>query len=181
MSAGASSSSNIVFLENRTKERREDRRSGEITILLHARSLIESSGAGQECWNLSHRETTSSVGNIETAELKKTHRFHVKGAISMRELTPGVLYEVVYEIKLKRGGCGWEHPVTLTLSVPGERARSRRVNFYELPKGEWIEVKVGEFKTRPGETRQVSFELLQDEAHDKKGLVLKSAIVRPKT
>ncbi|KAJ9680093.1 hypothetical protein PVL29_019392 [Vitis rotundifolia] len=99
----------------------------------------------------------------------------------MGELTPGVQYEAVYEIKLKRGGCGWEHPVTLTLSAPGERARSRRVNFYELPKGEWREVKVGEFKTRPGETRQVSFELLQDEAHDKKGLVLKSAVVRPKS
>ncbi|RVW26363.1 Protein phloem 2-like A1 [Vitis vinifera] len=158
------------------QERRVDRRSGQITYLLHARSLIESSGAGQECWNLSHWETTSSI-----AELKKTHRLHVKGAISMPELTPGVLYEAVYEIKLKRGGYGWEHPVTLTLSVPGERARSRRVNFYELPRGEWIEVKVGEFKTRPGETRQVSFELLQDEAHDKKGLVLKSAVVRPKT
>ncbi|KAL6311592.1 hypothetical protein AAG906_039219 [Vitis piasezkii] len=127
-----------------------------ITYVLHAGSLIESSGAGQECWNLSHWETTSSI-----AELKKTHRLHVKGAISMPELTPGVLYEVAYEIKVKRGGYGWEHPVTLTLSVPGERARSRRVNFYELPRGEWIEVKVGEFKTRPGETGQVSFELLK--------------------
>lgn len=99
----------------------------------------------------------------------------------MSELTPGIFYEVIYVIKLKPGGCGWEHPVTLILSVPGEAAKSRRVNFYELPKGKWIQVPVGNFKTKPGETGRVSFHLLQNEAHEKKGLVLGSAVVRPKT
>lgn len=115
------------------------------------------------------------------AELKKTDRLTVLGNISMSELTPGIFYEVIYVLKLKPGGCGWEHPVTLILSVPGEAAKSRRVNFYELPKGKWIQVPVGNFKTKHGETGSVSFHLLQHEAHEKKGLVLGSAVVRPKT
>ena len=112
------------------------------------------------------------------AELQKTNRLDLKGSINMKKLRAGVAYEVVFVVKLKQGGCGWEHPVTLTLSVPGEGDRNRLVDLYEQPKEEWIELKVGHYKA--AETGQaISFHLLQHGPHDKKGLVLKTAIVRP--
>ena len=131
-----------------------------------------------------HLSSTCSGGeNSEVAELKKTKgQLNVRGDVSMSDLTTGVEYEVVFMVRLKKGGCGWEHPVTVILSVPGVGDKRRRVNLYEQPRDEWFDLKVGDFTPESAGTGQVvSFHLLQEGEHEKKGLLLQSAVVKPKS
>ena len=74
-----------------------------------------------------HSSTCSGGEKIEVAKLKKTNgQLNVRGGVSTADLTAGVEYEVVFVVKLKKGGCGWEHPVIVILSVPGEQRDMRR-------------------------------------------------------
>ena len=74
-----------------------------------------------------HSSTCSGGEKIEVAKLKKTNgQLNVREGVSTADLTAGVEYEVVFVVKLKKGGCGWEHPVIVILSVPGEQRDMRR-------------------------------------------------------
>ena len=135
-----------------------------------------------------HSSTCSGGEKIEVAKLKKTNgQLNVRGAVSTADLTAGVEYEVVFRVKLKKGGCGWEHPVIVILSVPGEQRDVRRRRQVDLcgqqrEDGGWIELNVGDFTPESAGTGQVvSFHLLQEGEHEKKGLLLQSAVVRPKS
>lgn len=99
----------------------------------------------------------------------------------MSELSPGIIYEVLYVVKLKREGYGWELPVTLRLSVPRETVRNHQVNLYEKIRGEWMELNIRHFKTRHGETGQVCFKLFERGEHLKQGLVIKGGHSQAKT
>ena len=93
-----------------------------------------------------HSSTCSGGEKIEVAKLKKTNgQLNVRGGVSTADLTAGVEYEVVFVVKLKKGGCGWEHPVIVILSVPGEQRDMRRRRQVDLcgqqrEDGGWIEL-----------------------------------------
>ncbi|KAF2306785.1 hypothetical protein GH714_021391 [Hevea brasiliensis] len=124
--------------------------------------------------------TRTGDENVEVAKLSHVCWLDVKGKFSISELSPGIAYEIVYEVKLTNGASGWELPITLKLSLPNGEVRERQVVILEKPRKKWIELNVGNFLTKQGETGEVCFDIIEHGGHWKKGLFIKGAIIRPK-
>jgi len=121
-----------------------------------------------------------SDDNIEVAKLLCVCWLDVRGKLAMSELTSGVIYEGAYLVKLTKSSAGWELPIALRLSVPGEEAKVRQVSLFGKPKGEWFELNLGSFMAKPDEEGEVGFDLFEHGGHWKSGLIIKAVIVRPK-
>ncbi|XVE62414.1 hypothetical protein DITRI_Ditri06bG0116300 [Diplodiscus trichospermus] len=162
----------------------EDAKSGRKCFMLYARSLyITWSQREYWIWN-SFKDTSDE--NIEVAKLSHVCWLDVRGKFKISDLSPATLYEAVYQVKLTKGASGWELPITLRLSLPNGRVQERQVSLLHKPRGEWMELNVGNFFTEDengetGETREVCFDLYEHGGHWKKGLVVKGAILRPKS
>uniref|UniRef100_A0A803MSG1 Uncharacterized protein n=1 Tax=Chenopodium quinoa TaxID=63459 RepID=A0A803MSG1_CHEQI len=105
---------------------------------------------------------------------------NVRGVLGMSELSPGVTYEIVYVVKLTKSSSGWEHPINLRLIVPGGETKIRQVSLLMDPIGEWFELNLGSFQAKDGETGHLNFDIFEHGGHWKNGLIVKSAIIRPK-
>ncbi|XWS42784.1 hypothetical protein CRYUN_Cryun16bG0044100 [Craigia yunnanensis] len=105
--------------------------------------------------------------------------------LKILDLSPGILYEAVYEVKLTKRASGWELPLKLRLSLPNGRVQERQVSLLQKPRGQWMELNVGNFYTEEngetGETVEVCFDLYEHGGHWKSGLVFRGAILRPKS
>ncbi|XP_040993328.1 lectin-like [Juglans microcarpa x Juglans regia] len=170
--------SQLGFLEHKRKKKWVDQKTGSICFMLYARSLYVTWGAKSENWAWNCFKETSDE-NIEVAKLEAVCWLDVRGKVNMSELSPEVLYEVVYEVKLKRGASGWELPIILKLSLPDGRIQQRHVSLLEKPRGEWIELSVGCFKLKNGESGEVGFDIMEHGGHWKSGLIIRGAILRP--
>ncbi|XVF30649.1 hypothetical protein REPUB_Repub16aG0076500 [Reevesia pubescens] len=153
------------FLEHKRKKTWEDAKSGQKCFMLYA-----------------------SDENIEVAKLSHVCRLDVRGKFKISDLSPGTVYEVVYEVKLTKGAFGWEFPIKLRLSLPNGRVQERQVSLLQKPRGQWMELHVGSFCTEENgetsaqeETREVCFDLYNHEEPWKHGLVIRGAILRPKS
>ncbi|KAK0600444.1 hypothetical protein LWI29_015098 [Acer saccharum] len=176
--AASTNKSSQGFLEHKRKKTWIDNKSGCHCFMLYARSLYITWGGTQHwIWNC-FKETSDD--NIEVAKLSHVCWLDVRGKFKISDLSPGIVYQVVYVVKLTKGASGWELPVTLRLSLPGEEVQDRQVSLLEKPRGEWIELNVGNFLTDGRETREVCFDIYQHGGHWKKGLIIKGAILRPK-
>ena len=98
----------------------------------------------------------------------------------MSELSPEVEYEVVLVVKLPNEAFGWELPIQLKLTLPNGRVQERLVSLLEKPRRKWIELNVGNFQTKNGESGEVHFTFTQIDGLWKDGLIIKEAIFRPK-
>ncbi|KAI3840449.1 hypothetical protein MKW92_020110 [Papaver armeniacum] len=124
-----------------------------------------------------------AISKIEVPELIRVCWLDVHGKIDISKLSPGVNYEVVFVVMFREWSGGWGTPVDLCLILPDGQRPVKKVNLETMPKSQWIEVHVGDFKTpqQPGdEETEVSFSLLKQELNWKKGLVIEGAVVRPK-
>ncbi|ESR50573.1 protein PHLOEM PROTEIN 2-LIKE A1 [Citrus sinensis] len=110
----------------------------------------------------------------------------VRGKFKISELSPGVMYEIVYVVKLTNAAFGWEAPVSLKLSLPADgKVQNRQVSLLEKPRGEWFELCVGNFLTETNNdgsesTAEVFFDFFEHGGHWKSGLIIKAAVLRPK-
>ena len=117
--------------------------------------------------------------NIEVVKLSSVCWLNVRAQFKMSELSPGVEYEMAYIIKLTNGGFGWELPVTLQINIfPQGQVQKRLVSLLEKPRGDWIELNGGSFRTQ--ESGEVCFDLYEHGGHWKNGLLIKGIIIRPK-
>nr|POE70699.1 uncharacterized protein phloem protein 2-like a4 [Quercus suber] len=96
----------------------------------------------------------------------------------MSDLSPEVEYEIVYVVKLTKGASGWELPIRLKLSLPDGRVQERQVCLLEKPRKQWMELNVGNFQSKDGESGEVCFVSMEDIW--KTGLIIKGAILRQK-
>ncbi|XVF30651.1 hypothetical protein REPUB_Repub16aG0076700 [Reevesia pubescens] len=174
------------FLEHKRKKTWEDAKSGQKCFMLYARSLYITWG-GREHWIWNSFKDTSDE-NIEVAKLSHVCWLDVRGKFKISDLSPGTVYEVVYEVKLTKGASGWELPIKLRLSLPNGRVQERQVSLLQKPRGQWMELNVGSFCTEENgktsaqeETREVCFDLYEHGGHWKNGLVIRGAILRPKS
>ncbi|RZC47860.1 hypothetical protein C5167_040801 [Papaver somniferum] len=128
--------------------------------------------------------STSDDKEIEMPELVRVCWLDVQGKLDMSKLSPGVNYEVVFVVMFQKRSYGWEVPVNLSLELSDGKKLVQKVNLENMPKSQWIEIHVGEFRTpqHPGdEEKEVHFRLFEIEVLNwKKGLVIEGAIVRPK-
>ena len=88
------------------------------------------------------------------------------------------MYEVVFIVKIEDYSWG-DNSVTLTLNLPRSKSLTRNEKLNENW-GEWIEIQVGEFIMSPANVGDITFKLEEHSSNPKTGLVLKSAIIRPK-
>ncbi|KAG6632310.1 lectin-like isoform X1 [Carya illinoinensis] len=168
----------LGFLEHKRKKKWVDQKTGYICFMLYARSLYVTWGAKGEYWDWNCFKETSDE-NIEVAKLTAVCWLDVRGKVNVSELSPEVVYEVVYEVKLKRGASGWELPIILQLSLPDGSIKQRQVSLLEKPRGEWIELSVGCFKPKNGDSGEVGFDIMEHGGHWKRGLIIRGAILRP--
>ncbi|RZC84765.1 hypothetical protein C5167_047552 [Papaver somniferum] len=134
--------------------------------------------------NLELLARRTNNAEIEVSELINVCWFGVHGKLDMSKLTPGVNYEVVFIVMLRERSSGWDAPVNLCLVLPDAQRLVKEVVLETMPKSQWIEIHVGDFKTpeQPGDQeKQVDFRLSgQDTVTWKSGLFIEGAIVRPK-
>ncbi|XP_021758303.1 lectin-like [Chenopodium quinoa] len=165
------------FIEHKRKKLWFDK-DGNCCFTLYSRSLFITWSQSQYwSWN-SFKDTDDD--DIEVAKLETVCWLDVRGVLGMSELSPGVTYEIVYVVKLTKSSSGWEHPINLRLIVPGGETKIRQVSLLMDPIGEWFELNLGSFQAKDGETGHLNFDIFEHGGHWKNGLIVKSAIIRPK-
>lgn len=118
---------------------------------------------------------------IDAAELLNVCWLEVHGKFETANLSPGTLYEVAFVVKLNAADYGWEVPVNFRLTLPDGTRQCRKVNLMQTPRGQWVEIPVGEFKASPEKSGDMEFSMYEyDGGNWKKGLVIKGVVIRPK-
>src|SRR4051812_31217882 len=121
-----------------------------------------------------------SCTEIEIASLLNVRWLEVHGRFGTSYLTPGVMYEVVFAVMMELG-YGWAMPVNPRLKLPNGDVKQHEVCLLEVPKGKWIELKVGEFIAANNLAGEMEFSSYEYEGGQwKRGLVIKGVIIRPK-
>jgi hypothetical protein len=116
---------------------------------------------------------------VDAAELLNVCWLEVHGKFGTRKLSPGTTYRVAFVIMLKDTARGWEVPVNVRLVLPDGDKQERKENLMKKPRGEWIEIPVGEFVVE--EVGDIEFSVYEYEGGDwKGGLVIKGVAIRPK-
>ena len=106
------------------------------------------------------------------AEILKVCWLEVHGKFEIAKLSPGVMYEVAFVVMMKDPAYGWEVPVNLKLALPDGNTQERKENLREKPKGQWIEIPVGQFRTTSENIGEIEFSLFEYEGRKwKRGLV----------
>ncbi|KAJ0013694.1 hypothetical protein Pint_20835 [Pistacia integerrima] len=167
------------FLEHKRKKTWVDKKTSCKCFMIYPRSLYITWGS-LEYWTWNYFKDTSDE-NVEVAKLSHVCWLDVRGKFKVSDLSPGAVYEIVYVVKLTKEASGWELPIHLKLSLPDGTVKQRQISLFEKPRGEWMELNLGKFLTENGEQNEVCFDLFEHGGHWKTGLVIKGAILRPKT
>ncbi|XP_075673968.1 lectin-like [Castanea sativa] len=168
-----------VLLNQNTKKHWVDKKSNNV-FFLYARNLSITWSADTRYWHWPSLKETSDV-SIDVAELLNVCWLEVGGKFETKKLSPGNLYEVAFEIMLKNPSYGWEVPVNVRLTLPDGNKQEHKENLMKKPRGEWIEIPVGEFVTSPENTGEIEFSIYEYEGGKwKRGLVIKGVAIRPK-
>jgi hypothetical protein len=118
---------------------------------------------------------------VDAAELLDVCWLEVHGKFETAKLSAGTTYEVAFVIMLKDPAYGWEVPVNVRLILPDGNKQERKENLMKKPRGEWIEIPVGEFVASPEKAGEIEFSIYEYEGGKwKRGLVIKGIVIRPK-
>ncbi|XP_052201834.1 lectin-like [Diospyros lotus] len=172
-----------VFLTQKKKKYWVDRKSNSNCFMLFSRDLSITWSEDYKYWRWYSEKETSDV-LVEVAELLNVCWLEIHGNFEARNLSPGVEYEVVFVMMLKDPAYGWEVGVNLRLILPDGSIQQHEENLMEKPRGRWIEIPAGEFRTSPSHDTMgdIQFSLCEYKGGKwKRGLVVKGAAIRPKT
>ncbi|KAI8524718.1 hypothetical protein RHMOL_Rhmol13G0170300 [Rhododendron molle] len=157
-----------------------DRKSSSNCFMLFARDLSITWAEDNRYWHWSYLKETSNVF-VDVAELLKVCWLEIQGKFEMVNLSPGTVYEVVFLVMLKDPTFGWEVPVNVRLILPDGTTQQHEENLMEKPRGRWIEIPAGEFRTSTEKIGDIQFSLYECKAGMwKRGLVIKGVAIRPK-
>ncbi|KAK9114573.1 hypothetical protein Syun_021370 [Stephania yunnanensis] len=116
---------------------------------------------------------------IEMAELIKVCWLEIDVAMDTSYLTEGTIYEVSFVVMLKKDASGWDFPVTLDMEEPNGKKSQCKVNMKDLPREEWIEIRVGDFTNEKKGELKFFFSGYEGGLW-KTGLIVKGASIKPK-
>ncbi|KAM5559923.1 protein PHLOEM PROTEIN 2-LIKE A1-like [Rosa sericea] len=151
-------------------------------FMLYPRDLLIAWADDERYWHWSSLEETSNVF-IDVAELLKVFWLEVNGKIDSTKLSPGTLYEVVFIVMLKAAAIGWKVPVNVSLTLPDGNEQERKADLNKIPREQWTEIPVGEFRASTGLLGNIEFSIYDYEYGGEKlksGLLIKGVAVRPK-
>ncbi|TVU21731.1 hypothetical protein EJB05_31388, partial [Eragrostis curvula] len=148
-------------------------------FMLFPRALYITWGEDPRYWSWHLLKETSDT-EIEAVSLKNVCWLEIHGKLESSHLTPGVTYEVVFEVMLTKQAYGWTVPVNLRLKLPNGTVQERNENLQEKPRGQWLQLKVGEVKAEQGLKGEMEVSLFEYGGQWKKGLFIKGIRITPK-
>ncbi|KAF8408628.1 hypothetical protein HHK36_004691 [Tetracentron sinense] len=159
-----------------------EKNSGYNCFMLFARDLSITWAEDEQYWHWHDpTEITSADVFVDVAEVLNVCWLEVHGKFNMKNLSQGIKYEVVFVVMLKNLAYGWEVPVNLRLALPDGNKQERKERLLDMPRGEWVELRVGEFHTSHDRVGKMQFTMFEYEGGKwKRGLVIKGASIRPK-
>ncbi|KAJ3678485.1 hypothetical protein LUZ60_002288 [Juncus effusus] len=168
-----------IFLDQKKKKFWVEE-NGHNCFMLFARDLTIGWGEDKKYFRwISVHETSDT--KIEVAELVKIIWLEICGKFEVSLLTPNITYQVLFIIKIKKLNSGWTStPVKLELKLPNGQYQKYQEKLDKKPKGQWIQIKAGEFETRDAEG-DIKIDLLEwDNPNWKRGLIIKGVMICPK-
>lgn len=170
-----------VFLNQKRKKYWVEKKCYSNCFMLFAKDLSITWGGDTRYWKWPSIRESGDV-TVDVAELLDVCWLEIYGKFNTKMLSPGILYEVVFVIKLKDPAYGWEVPVNVSLVLPNGYKQERKENLQTKTREQWIEVPVGEFITSPENVGEIQFGMHEyDGGEWKRGLVIKGIAIRPKT
>jgi len=158
-----------ILIDGGTKRAWLEGSPAKLGYMLSARALTIIWGDDERYWRFVPGDGHDSRFEV-LAELSLVWWLEVRGQIDCRLLSPDTNYRVVFVLKFTERGWiqhGWTRPITFSITTPDgeqmeleERLSERRGQNQGLNNG-WMEVVVGEFRTRPaaygGDVSRIEF------------------------
>ncbi|XP_050369076.1 lectin-like isoform X2 [Argentina anserina] len=149
-------------------------------FMVYPRDLKITWAEDNRYWRWPSLEETSNVF-IDAAELLNVCWLEVHGKIDSTKLSPGTLYEVVFIVMLKAAANNWKVPVNVRLTLPDGNKQGRKAELNKIPREQWTEIPIGEFKASPGLSGNIEFSMYEyDDGKWKSGLLIRGVAIRPK-
>ncbi|KAK8503342.1 hypothetical protein V6N13_016647 [Hibiscus sabdariffa] len=169
-----------VFLNQKRKKYWVDK-NNKNCFMLFARDLSITWAENNLHWHWTYQKELTSDVLIEVAELVQVCWLELVGKFQVSKLSPGTLYQVVFIVMLREEAYGWEVPVNFRLTLPNGRKIKRKETLMNKPRGNWIEIPVGEFEASFENGGEMEMYIHEYDAGEwKKGLVVKGVAIQPK-
>ncbi|KAL6627393.1 hypothetical protein ACP70R_031119 [Stipagrostis hirtigluma subsp. patula] len=169
-----------IYLAGKTKKYWVHEKTRCNCFMLFPRGLSITWSEDPRFWSWHHLKETSDT-EIEAVSLQAVCWLEIHGKLELSHLTPGVAYEVVFEVMLTEPTFGWNMPVNLRLKFPDGTVQQQKVKLQEQPRGTWLPLKVGEVKAQPGQKGEMEISIFEyDGGQWKKGLLIKGIKIIPK-
>lgn len=118
---------------------------------------------------------------VDVAEMLNVCWLEVQGKFKTVNLSPGIVYEVQLVMMLRDPAYGWEVPVNVRLTLQDGTTQEHKENFMEKPRGQWVEIPIGEFMVVPEKVEEIEVYIYEyEQGIWKRGLVIKGVIIQPK-
>ncbi|KAG2582595.1 hypothetical protein PVAP13_6KG041400 [Panicum virgatum] len=166
-----------IYLAGKTKYWVDEKRYN--CFMLFPRGLSIAWGEDASYWSWRNLEDYNDP-EVEAAILEEVCWLDIQGKQELTHLTPGVTYEVVFEVKLTEPAQGWNMPVNLHLKLPNGTALQRKENLQEKPREQWLPLKVGEVEAKEELKWPMEISLFEHGGHWKRGLLIKGIRITPK-
>ncbi|XP_039168977.1 uncharacterized protein LOC104446486 [Eucalyptus grandis] len=171
----------LIRPKNRTVKHWVENESKKNCFMIYARGVSITWAENNSYWQwLTEKDAPSDDAPVEMAELLNVCWLDVHGMFDVSKLSPGTTYEVALVILMRSSGDGWQIPVNIRLTLPDGTKQEHTENLMEKPRGDWIEIKVGELSTTKHKEGKMEVSMFEHGGHWKSGLVVKGVLIRPK-
>ncbi|KAE9449769.1 hypothetical protein C3L33_18333, partial [Rhododendron williamsianum] len=173
----------VRLLETRSQRRNCDPLAETIPVDLsdgRQTAGIAGRAAGIMCVSVGEASGTEIGEGIEVAKLVKVSWFNIKGNFRTINLSPGTLYEIVFEVKKFVGQFNSDFNFDLIIKPQHSKALTHTESLEGKPLEKWFELVVGEFRMSPEYVGNMEFGVKKHDIYWKSGVVVKCAIIRPK-
>lgn len=152
-------------------------------FMLYPRNLSITWSDDPNYWTWFLNKESPNEAGVEAVALKNVCWLDITGKFDTKNLTPGITYEVVFKVKLEDPAYGWDTPVNIKLVLPNgnHKLQEQKVSLREIPRYQWVDIIVGEFKPEKNSAGEITFSMYEHESGLwKKGLFLKGVDICPK-
>ncbi|KAG2239657.1 hypothetical protein Bca52824_091496 [Brassica carinata] len=152
-------------------------------FMLYPRNLSITWSDDPNYWTWFPDKESPNEAGVEAVALKNVCWLDITGKFDTNNLTPGITYEVVFTVKLEDPAYGWDTPVNIKLVLPNskDKPQEQKVSLREIPRYQWVDIIVGEFKPEKNSAGEITFSMYEHESGVwKKGLFLKGVGIFPK-
>ncbi|KAK6267530.1 hypothetical protein QUC31_011690 [Theobroma cacao] len=170
-----------VYLNQNRMKYWVDKKLNKYCFMLFARNLIITWSEDHRYWHWSYQRETNSDVLINVVELLDVCWLEMHVKFNVKKLSPKTLYGLVFVLMLTKEAYGWEHLVNFGFTLPNGYKVEHKESLKSKPRGEWIEIIVGEFTTSSEIVGELDIYCHEyDVLFWKRGLIVKGVAILPK-